>query len=43
MLTHAPQTTQGQAEQPSFFYLENLTIPGTERVQDLDPLPPPTS
>lgn len=39
MLTHAPQTTQGQTGQPSFFYPENLTIPGSERVQDLDPLP----
>lgn len=40
MLTHAPQTTQGQAGQPSFFYPENSTIPGSERVQDLGPPPP---
>lgn len=42
MLTHAPQTTQGQAGQPSFFYPGNSTSPGPEWVLNLDPLPPPT-
>lgn len=43
MLTHAPQTTQGQAGQPSFFYPENSTTQGLSGSWTSTPSPPPTS